>query len=123
MAALKLIALGDRPLLRIASSNGATRCHCPQCWIKQGGNTLPLTTLRISLSKAATRCHCTPLLQAEMAALKLITVATASSAAVDEPAALNPTLWSRPSTVLPAAASTRPSMVDLVVVVQLDVVL
>eukprot|EP00973_Karenia_brevis_P053785 7472155-Karenia_brevis.AAC.1 len=29
MAALKLITLGGRPLLRTSSSNGATRCHCP----------------------------------------------------------------------------------------------
>eukprot|EP00973_Karenia_brevis_P020499 2815761-Karenia_brevis.AAC.1 len=29
MAALKLITLGGRPLLRISSSNGTTRRHCP----------------------------------------------------------------------------------------------
>eukprot|EP00973_Karenia_brevis_P047765 6630575-Karenia_brevis.AAC.1 len=29
MAALKLITLGNRPLLCISLRNGATRCHCP----------------------------------------------------------------------------------------------
>eukprot|EP00973_Karenia_brevis_P075959 10552778-Karenia_brevis.AAC.1 len=67
MAALKLIILGDMPLLRISSSNGTTRCHCTRSSQAEMAAlklfSLKLITLgdrppwRIPSSNGATRCH------------------------------------------------------------------
>eukprot|EP00973_Karenia_brevis_P033725 4651166-Karenia_brevis.AAC.1 len=62
MAALKLITLGDRPLLRIQSSQGATCCHCPPFTHAEMAALELITSSsrfspRISSSNGSTHCH------------------------------------------------------------------